>query len=511
MTDALDNSALMFRQMTEGDADSTTELFERYLTRLCRLARTRMSARLQQRIDPEDVVMSAWRSFFIRSREGKFCISESGQIWSLLATITLRKLYRSAAHHNAERRSMARECGGLVDTKSVDLIVSESPSPEEAVAMADEVEALLAALPASHRRVVELRLQGELIDAIARETELSERTVRRILDGITKQLTIRQAESGTSTIRVLAGNSQTKEISQYSLQTQPALRKSTSETSGPTPVKYSDFILERLIGRGGMGKVFQARLRSTNELLAVKFLHRRFQFNEAMSARLLNEARVGQQIQNDGILCSRSVGQTPSGIWYLVMPYVKHTTLARILMTAPPNLSAAIQWMKQLVEAMLAVHSAGVVHCDLKPDNVLISENNMALVSDFGLCHMAGMHCEDEIVGTVFWMAPEQIDPVFGDISHQTDVYGLGAVLHAMLTTKPPFSGDKPADVFSQIVSAPPWIQMLAYPKELAKHETDTFISLRKLCLQCLHKHPKARINLPALRLRLMEIEEQNG
>ena len=179
----LDSSSVrLFSSLVADEPDAAAQLFHRYLQRLCRLAQTRLAPRLAQRLDAEDVVMSAYRSFFVNAKAGRFWIQESGDLWALLAKITLRKVYRSAAHHGAEKRSVLREqpLDGMAVSDG-DWVVSEQPSPEEAVSLADEVESVLRSLSQEHRRIVELRLQGELIADIARDCDLSERTVRRVL------------------------------------------------------------------------------------------------------------------------------------------------------------------------------------------------------------------------------------------------------------------------------------------------------------------------------------------
>ena len=169
----------LVEQFQSGDETSAEELFERYVERLSRLARSRLSPRLAQRVDAEDVVLSAYRSFFLGARDGRFAIRRSGDLWALLVRMTLNKLYRTATHHQAEKRSLHSE---TTLPEGFDLTRSSEPTPDEAAALADLIESLMTSLPAHHRRMLELRLQGERIVDIAAETRHSERTVRRVLD-----------------------------------------------------------------------------------------------------------------------------------------------------------------------------------------------------------------------------------------------------------------------------------------------------------------------------------------
>jgi RNA polymerase sigma factor (sigma-70 family) len=167
----------------QGDSKATDELFHRYLNRLTQLARSRLSPRLAQRVDAEDVVLSAYRSFFVGARDGRFSLQRSGDLWRLLVAITLRKLHRQAAHHTAGKRSYRREEPLSVGNSAPDpeQFVGE-PSPTEALAVADELEHIMNALDPVKRRVLELRLLDWTLDRIAADIGRSERTVRRLLD-----------------------------------------------------------------------------------------------------------------------------------------------------------------------------------------------------------------------------------------------------------------------------------------------------------------------------------------
>jgi RNA polymerase sigma factor (sigma-70 family) len=174
-----------------GDSTAADELFARYVERLTRLARARLSPMLAARTDPEDIVMSAYRSFFVGARAGRFTLSRSGDLWRLLATITLRKLYRQARRQRTVGRSSVRETP--LEEKDV---FGRETSPEEVVGLSDELEALLSRLDPLARRVVELRLQEESLATIAELTGRSERTIRRTLAEIRGSLAKRMERAG---------------------------------------------------------------------------------------------------------------------------------------------------------------------------------------------------------------------------------------------------------------------------------------------------------------------------
>ncbi len=172
-------SSELLANVRAGDEQAAEAIFQRYVQRLTLLARTRLSSRLASRTDPEDIVMSAWRSFFVAARAGRFSLQRSGDLWRLLVSITLHKLYRQARRHSTEKRSIKLEQSVDWSDDHWQPIDDREPSPEEAIALADELQSILEqALPAD-RIVLQMRLQGESVEAIAQEIHSSERTVRR--------------------------------------------------------------------------------------------------------------------------------------------------------------------------------------------------------------------------------------------------------------------------------------------------------------------------------------------
>jgi RNA polymerase sigma-70 factor (ECF subfamily) len=189
MTD--ENAADLLARLEHGDPQAASELFHRYTERLIALAQSRMSAQLAQRIDPEDVVQSAYRSFFAAARAGRFDLQHGGDLWQLLVVITLHKLRRQVRRNSAGKRSVEREVSfeaGRLHSEVAHAALASEPSPIEAVALTEELERLMRDLGPVHRRMLELRLQGYHLDEIAAETQSSERTVRRTLDKIKQQL-----------------------------------------------------------------------------------------------------------------------------------------------------------------------------------------------------------------------------------------------------------------------------------------------------------------------------------
>lgn len=174
----------------DGDQAAAAELFGRYADRLIALARSRLSAKVAGRVDPEDVVQSAYRSFFAGTREGRYDLQRGGDVWRLLLSITLHKLYRQVQQHQTQKRAVDREHRLSDNPSLLDLhahMQANAPSLVEAVALADELEQAMRGMDSLHRDVLELRLQGYTLEEIGQRTDRTERTVRRVLDRIKQQ------------------------------------------------------------------------------------------------------------------------------------------------------------------------------------------------------------------------------------------------------------------------------------------------------------------------------------
>jgi RNA polymerase sigma-70 factor, ECF subfamily len=165
--------------------------FERFTRRLIGLARAQLDERLHHKIDPEDVVQSAYKSFFLRYGEGALAAEGWDGLWGLLTTITLRKCADRVRYHRAERRDMAREAAPA-SAPFLDAIGRE-PTPDEAAALAETVELLLRGLDKDERAIFELSLQGYSTQEISEQLGRAERSVRRLRERVRKQLERMQA------------------------------------------------------------------------------------------------------------------------------------------------------------------------------------------------------------------------------------------------------------------------------------------------------------------------------
>jgi eukaryotic-like serine/threonine-protein kinase len=454
-------SLILLERFRDGDECAAEALFSLYFDRLTALARSRLSARLASRTDPEDIVMSVYRSFFMGARAGRFDISSGGDLWRLLASITKHKLLRQIRHHEAGRRSVnverpfdeqreGRFPGRLSD-----------PSPEEAIALADELEWVLSQFDSVGRRVLELRLQGAELTEIARDTGRSERTVRRILARVREVIGERFPMADDDRESHVPRSEQERQLSEPRRIVLPETR-SLSSSAEAEPLKdgpllsHRDVLLQRMIGAGRMGKVYQARRISENRTVAVKFLRKSFLHHPGVVERFIGEARTIATLDHPHIVRIHGLGRTSGGAYFIVMELVAGSNLDQIIKARTISVDEARDWAIQICQALEHAHHRGIIHCDLKPANILLDEGGRIRVTDFGLARSLTGHTPwtAEVEGTAPFMAPEQASRCWGEIDVRTDVYGIGAVLYTLLTGRPPWLGRRLPDVLASVVSA---------------------------------------------------------
>jgi RNA polymerase sigma-70 factor (ECF subfamily) len=163
-----------------GDRQAGDRLFAHYAQRLTRVAEQYLSHQLASREDGEDVVQSAFRTFFRRSLEGRFQIDSSAELWRLLVKITVLKAWAKGRYHTAARRDVRAETAHQGDAWLAEAVAHE-PGPAEAVALVDQIEELLRGLPAEYGRILEMLLEGRSKSEIARALHLSRTTVHRVV------------------------------------------------------------------------------------------------------------------------------------------------------------------------------------------------------------------------------------------------------------------------------------------------------------------------------------------
>jgi RNA polymerase sigma-70 factor (ECF subfamily) len=172
---------LLIAKARSGEPHAETILFDRYVGRLNRLAQARLSQKFGRRVDADDIVQSVYISFFRYLRIGRYEFQTSGDLWRMLAVITIRTVNRQVQWHTAEKRSILAERNITPHSDPPRDEFGRQEAPDRIAEVSDELNHLFAARPATHRAIVELRLKGEPISAIAQTVPCCQRTVHRVL------------------------------------------------------------------------------------------------------------------------------------------------------------------------------------------------------------------------------------------------------------------------------------------------------------------------------------------
>ena len=217
--------------------------------------------------------------------------------------------------------------------------------------------------------------------------------------------------------------------------------------------KFGDYEIVRLVGRGGMGAVYEAINANINRRAAIKVLLPEFAKEDDTVRRFFNEARAVNTINHPGVVQVSDVGKRPDGSLYLVMEFLEGETLTERLHTRGGSLleteAVTISW--QLAGVLAAAHSKSIIHRDLKPGNIMLvpdmagPDGERLKLLDFGIAKLGGAGGEDantrkgQVLGTATYMAPEQFQSD-QEVDGQSDVYCMAIVMYRMLSGKVPFT-----------------------------------------------------------------------
>jgi len=224
------------------------------------------------------------------------------------------------------------------------------------------------------------------------------------------------------------------------------------------------------LGAGGMGAVYLAEHSLIGRKVAVKVLLPELSHNEELVSRFFNEARSTATIRHPGLVDVFDFGYLPDGSAYLVMEYLEGETLAR-LMAREDVLTLPMIWTigRQIASAVFAAHEHGIVHRDIKPDNVFLlpdpeqSRGLRVKVLDFGIAKLTGDAIPatgaktrtGTVMGTPTYMSPEQCRGA-GEVDLRSDVYSLGCVLYEMACGQPPFVREGLGELIAAHITEPP-------------------------------------------------------
>ena len=218
------------------------------------------------------------------------------------------------------------------------------------------------------------------------------------------------------------------------------------------------YVLERELGQGGMATVFLARGAQDRRPVAVKVMRPKVA-NALGAERFLREIEIARAMAHPLIVPLHESGSA-GGLLYYVMPYVEGESLyERLQRERLLSLDEALGITHDVAEALAYAHGRGVLHRDVKPENILLA-GGRALVADFGLARAIGaadyrrLTQTGVIVGTAHYMSPEQLREE-RDLDQRVDVYGLGCILYEMLTGAPPYTGRSLLELATRILQSP--------------------------------------------------------
>ncbi len=250
------------------------------------------------------------------------------------------------------------------------------------------------------------------------------------------------------------------------------------------------------LGEGGMGEVYLAEDTQLGRKVAIKFLLSESTTDERAKKRLLREARAAAKLDHPNICTIHEVGEE-AGRSFIVMQYIEGETLAARIAGKPLELIEVLDHAVQTARALAEAHSVGLIHRDIKPQNIMLTTRGQAMVMDFGLAKVVRDRSlteseavtetllteRGEVVGTVPYMSPEQVQGEVLDA--RSDVFSFGAVLYEMVSGHKPFEADNSAALISAILSRE--------PMRLTRYAVNVPTELERIARKCLEKNRERR------------------
>ena len=235
-------------------------------------------------------------------------------------------------------------------------------------------------------------------------------------------------------------------------------------------VLASRYRIENKLGEGAMGAVYKARHVKVGRAFAVKVLHPRLLVDPKTTQRFEREAELAGRLRHPNVIGVVDVGETPSGLRYMVMDFAEGPDLATMLPEAPFPPARIIHLTRQLLEGLYHAHEAGLIHRDFKPENVIVEKDShgadVPRIVDFGIAILreggessganGRLTTNGLVLGTPHYMAPEQA--VADPIDHRIDLFALGILIYEMLCGKLPFDGNGAEVARANLLLDPPRI-----------------------------------------------------
>jgi eukaryotic-like serine/threonine-protein kinase len=260
--------------------------------------------------------------------------------------------------------------------------------------------------------------------------------------------------------------------------------------------RLSHYDIIAKLGAGGMGEVWRARDTRLDREVAIKLLQQDSTADEQAKKRLIREAKAAAKLDHPNI-CSIYEVAEEDGRSFIVMQYVEGDTLAKVLQRKPLDLRESLDIAAQVADALGAAHSQGIIHRDIKPQNIMITPAGQVKVLDFGLAKVVRERSLLEssadteslltepgtVMGTIPYMSPEQVRGE--SLDTRTDIFSFGAALYEMVCGHAPFAAESPAATFSSILTRD--------PPPLARYSREVPAELERIVAKALRKNRDER------------------
>ncbi len=222
------------------------------------------------------------------------------------------------------------------------------------------------------------------------------------------------------------------------------------------PESVGRYRIEALLGRGAMGIVYRARDTVLDREVALKLMAAGRISDPNFRARFEREARIVARISHPNVVVAYDLGYHTDGSPFIAMELLSGQDLANLLRTFPPDADDSAAIALQVLAGLARAHDRGIVHRDVKPANVFVTEDGKVKVMDFGVARLttAAVTATGAVIGTAHYMSPEQVRG--GDVDGRSDVFAVGCVLYEMLAGRRPFEAGDMVGILFQIVSAEP-------------------------------------------------------
>ncbi len=278
-----------------------------------------------------------------------------------------------------------------------------------------------------------------------------------------------------------------------------------------TITSFGPYRLDEKIGEGGMGEVFRAFDTRLNRPVAIKVMRGAREGDEVAVQRFLREARAASALNHPNIVIIHEVGETPSGEHFIVQEFIVGHTL-RSLISSPLPPASIVEFGAQIAKALSAAHAAGIVHRDVKPENIMVRDDGYVKVLDFGLAHQTEAHTDSAaelttrtnlytapgtLLGTPSYMSPEQAKGL--PSGSPIDVFALGVVFYEMGTGRRPFVAATHLAVLNSIISE--------QPVPMGRLNPSVPRALDDLVQQMLEKDPARRPSAPEVERQLAAMQ----